>query len=110
MCSAISTLSLGYAPEKKNEWCESIVLLTGMTTQAVRFHVMRSHIQAALRSLRTSDSTTCGGRFEQANINLAMQSRWNKISKAFRRGEDPYIFSYYMNSALINLDASGSYI
>ncbi|KAK1358233.1 hypothetical protein POM88_051489 [Heracleum sosnowskyi] len=36
MCCAISTLSLGYTLEKKNEWCDAIVLLSGMTTQAVR--------------------------------------------------------------------------
>lgn len=109
MCSAISTLSLRYTPVK-NEWCEAIVLLSGMTTQAVRFHVTKRHIQGGLRYLRTYDSVTYDGRYEQNDMNLAMQNRWNKISKAIRRGEDLYVFSYYTNNGIYTSNALCQYI
>lgn len=94
MCSAISTLSLGYKPEKKTEWCDAIVLLRGMTTQAVRFPDMNYHILTGLH--RRSNVN----RFELDNLYLAAQNRWNKISKAIRKGDFPYVFSYYMNHGI----------
>ncbi|KAK1357741.1 hypothetical protein POM88_050997 [Heracleum sosnowskyi] len=94
ICSAISTLSLGYMPEKKNEWCDAIVLLIGMTSQAVRFHNMNNQIRIGM------NITSNVNRFELSNILLATQNRWNKISKAIRKREFPYVFSYYMNSGM----------
>ncbi|KAK1358008.1 hypothetical protein POM88_051264 [Heracleum sosnowskyi] len=95
LCSAISTISLGYTPEKKNEWCEAIVLLTGMTSQAVRFHEMKEHVQFGLYFGLPYDTATSNGRYELSCGDIAMQYRWNKISKAIRRGEYPYVFSHY---------------
>ncbi|KAK1358111.1 hypothetical protein POM88_051367 [Heracleum sosnowskyi] len=110
MCSAISTLSLGYTPEKKSEWCEAIVLLTGMTTQAVRFHKMKRHIIGGLRYVKAYDLMSYDGRYEQNDMNMALQSRWNKISKALRRGELPLIFSYYTNYGYYNNNALCHYL
>ncbi|KAK1358113.1 hypothetical protein POM88_051369 [Heracleum sosnowskyi] len=110
MCSAISTLSLGYTPEKKSEWCEAIVLLTGMTTQAVRFHKMKRHVIGGLRYVKAYDLMSYDGRYEQNDMNMALQSRWNKISKALRRGELPLIFSYYTKNGIYNNNALSHYL
>lgn len=48
MCYAISTLSLGYTQEKKNEWTEAILLLMGMTTHAVRLDPVRTVVGCGL--------------------------------------------------------------
>lgn len=44
--SAVSILSLGYTSGKKDEWTDAFVLLRGITTQAVRFCSMQSHVQS----------------------------------------------------------------
>lgn len=96
MCSAISTLSLGYTPQKKNEWCEAIVLLTGMTSQAVRFCVMKDHVQNGLKYV-TPHGMEHDGRYALSARYIALPTRWNKLSKAIRRGEYPYVYSHYMD-------------
>ncbi|XP_074375193.1 uncharacterized protein LOC141716941 [Apium graveolens] len=90
MCSAISTLSLGFTPQKKNEWCEAIVLLAGFTTQAVRFSVMKYHVQKGI-----GNGFRYSGRYLLSARDRAMQNRWNKLSRAMREGEYPYVFSHY---------------
>ncbi|KAK1358114.1 hypothetical protein POM88_051370 [Heracleum sosnowskyi] len=104
MCSAISTLSLGYTPEKKNEWCDAIVLLTGITSEAVRFPDMIFHIQIGLHS------TTNGANFEFHNEYISLRKRWNKISMAIRRGEFPFIFSYYTSDDMFITGSIGGEI
>ncbi|KAK1358300.1 hypothetical protein POM88_051556 [Heracleum sosnowskyi] len=94
MCSAISTLSLGYTPQKKNDWCEAIVLLTGMTSQAVRFPVMKYHVAGGL-GYRTAHGMEHDGRYMLFANYKALQNRWNKLSRAIRRGEYPYFYSHY---------------
>ncbi|KAK1357995.1 hypothetical protein POM88_051251 [Heracleum sosnowskyi] len=95
MCSAISTLSLGYTPQKKNEWCEAVVLLTGITSQAVRFSKMKAHVQRGLLFKTAHCPSSFNGRYELSDIIMAKQHRWNKISEAIRRGKYPYVFSFY---------------
>ncbi|KAK1357938.1 hypothetical protein POM88_051194 [Heracleum sosnowskyi] len=95
MCSAISTLSLGYMPQKKNGWCEAVVLLKGITTQAVRFREMTKHVGIGLEFINAYSMSSFNGRYTTPPEVLAMQNRWNKISKAIRRREYPYIFSHY---------------
>ncbi|XP_017231554.1 uncharacterized protein LOC108205934 isoform X1 [Daucus carota subsp. sativus] len=86
MCSAVSTLSLGYMPEKKNEWTSAIVLLSGMTTQAVRFYRMKGHVGQGLTK-----------KARVPNIphyrDLRLQNRWHDICKAVRREEYPYQYN-----------------
>lgn len=88
MCAAVSMLSLGYTPGKKDEWTDAVVLLTGMTTQAVRLSVMLDHVNS--------------GFYEMADIYnvphvsvLSLQANWSKISKAIREDKLPYLFEYY---------------
>lgn len=90
ICSAISTFSLGYTPEKKNEWCNAIVLLVGITSQAVRFYEMKCSVKIGLQTTVYDDR----GIYPDSRI-LGLINRWNKISKAIRRGEGPYFFTYY---------------
>ncbi|KAK1358032.1 hypothetical protein POM88_051288 [Heracleum sosnowskyi] len=87
MRSAISTLSLGYTPQKKNEWCEAVVLLTGMTSQAVRFCKMKDHVQSGLLYTTARDTAEHDGRYVLDVSDIALQNRWNKVSKAIRRRE-----------------------
>lgn len=99
ICSAISTLSLGYTPQKKNEWCEALVLLTGITSQAVRFRIMKKHVRRGLLYKTPHSPLSFNGRYEFfSSVLVAMQNRWNKISKAIRRGKYPYVFSFYESS------------
>ncbi|KAK1358087.1 hypothetical protein POM88_051343 [Heracleum sosnowskyi] len=105
MRSAISTLSLGYMPEKKNEWCVAIVLLTGMTTQAVRFRKMKSHVADGLHIV-----TNYEARHQLDNVFLGMQKRWNKFSKAIRREEYPFVYSIYLNYGYYIPSCTGQYM
>lgn len=95
MCSAISTLSLGYTPQKKNEWCEAVVLLTGITSHAVRLSFMKHHVRAGVLCRKAHYSFSFNGRYELASVLMATQNRWNKISNAIRRGKYPYVVSFY---------------
>lgn len=81
LASQRNTLSLGYTSEKKNEWYEAIVLLTGMTTQAILGFIKWRHITSGLQFRVTYDPTTCDGRHELHNRYLGMQNRWNKFSR-----------------------------
>lgn len=90
LCSAISVLSLGFTPQKKNEWCEAIVLLAGFTSQAVRFSLMKYHVQKGIGFGYT-------GRYLLPARDRAMQNRWSKLSKAMMKGEYPYVFSHYFD-------------
>ncbi|XP_074324958.1 uncharacterized protein LOC141716687 isoform X2 [Apium graveolens] len=93
MCCAISTLSLGYSPQKKFQWCNAIVLLAGITSQAARFTEMKRHIEHGINVVIFGR----GGFYPESAL-LGIFSRWNKISKAVRRGECPYIFTSYIQN------------
>ncbi|XP_074375195.1 uncharacterized protein LOC141716943 [Apium graveolens] len=95
MCSAISTLSLGFTPQKKNEWCEAIVLVSGLTTQAVRFSEMKYFAQKGI-------GFGYKGRYTLPVREIAVQNRWNKLSRAMRDGEYPYVFSHYSDIGTYN--------
>lgn len=93
MCCAISTLSLGYSPQKKFHWCNAILLLTGITSQAARFTEMKRHVESGLNV----EIIGRGGFFPDSKV-LGVFSRWNKISKAIRSGECPFIFTAYIRN------------
>ncbi|KAL8124858.1 hypothetical protein AgCh_012497 [Apium graveolens] len=88
MCSAISTLSLGYTLGKKDEWTDAFVLLTGMTTQAVRFCTMHSHVQYGFLHIGDAEHIP-------HSICLSLQPKWKQVSKAIREGKLPYLYKFY---------------
>lgn len=102
LCSAISVLSLGFTPQKKNEWCEAIVLLTGFTSQAVRFSVMKYHVQKAI-------GFGYMGRYLVSARDRAMQNRWNKVSRAMTKGELPYVYSHYSDHGTYTIGCVNEY-
>lgn len=88
MCSAISMLSLGYTPDKKDEWIDAFVLLRGITTQAVRFSGMHAHVQVAFHKFPDAEHIP-------HEICLTIQPKWRQVSKAIREGKLPYLYKYY---------------
>lgn len=86
--SAASTLSLGYALEKKDEWTDAFVLLRGITTQAVRFTYMQSHVMTGFYK-----------RPDAAHVPfpncLSLIPKWRQVSKAVREEKLPYSYKFY---------------
>ncbi|KAK1383422.1 hypothetical protein POM88_021157 [Heracleum sosnowskyi] len=86
--SAVSILSLGYTLDKKVEWTDAFVLLRGITTQAVRFSRMQSHV-------RTGFYLTPDGPHVPHPICLSLLPKWRDVSKSIREGKSTYSYNYY---------------
>ncbi|KAK1383433.1 hypothetical protein POM88_021168 [Heracleum sosnowskyi] len=86
--SAVSILSLGYTLDKKVEWTDAFVLLRGITTQAVRFSRMQSHV-------RTGFYLTPDAPHVPHPICLSFLPKWRDVSKSIREGKSTYSYNYY---------------
>lgn len=94
MCYAISTLSLGYTQEKKNEWTEAILLLEGMTTHAVRLKPMKTVVGWGLYLEGDAENIP-------AMYCLRIMNIWGQISEAIREGEDSFFYQYYDKNGVL---------
>lgn len=89
-------------PEKKNEWTDAIVLLRGMTTQAVRFRNMKGHVGQGL-TIKAHVPHIPHYR------DLRLHNRWHDISKAVRREEYPYRYNLCNNNNKFRTDSMQLY-
>ncbi|KAK1369562.1 hypothetical protein POM88_035654 [Heracleum sosnowskyi] len=87
ICSAISTLSLGYTPQKKDEWTDAFVLLTEITTHAVRFSCIKYHVNCGLYT--KGDAQNLPGM-----TSLRLPRLWNQLSNAIRTNTYPFNYKY----------------
>lgn len=85
MCFAVSMLSLGYTPGRKDEWNDAVVLLRVMNTQAAGFSNVLDDVQSGFYEM--ADAVN----LPHTSI-LILQANWSKILKAISKDKLPYHF------------------